>query len=146
MYINRTEANRIESILGKRVVASRPVEGGYTPAKRTVLGFADGSSLFAKIATNVLTAGWLRQEKTVYGLLNGTFMPRVHGWHDDGQHPILLLEDFSHAYWPPPWENRRITQIIETLTRVAQCQVPDLPRLSAYSDLSEGWRAAALPG
>lgn len=134
---------RIETITGKAVVDFRAVQGGYTPAKRLVVTLSDGSTLFAKIAVNELTAGWLRQEKFVYDSLAAPFMPQFQGWDDDGEQPMLLLEDLSHAFWPPPWDDGRIDQVVDALACVARCRVPDLPRLVNYRGLTDGWQRVA---
>ena len=122
------------------VIDSRVVRGGYTPAVRLVVTFSSGSTLFAKIATNNLTAGWLRQEKHVYDLLTAPFMPSRYGWDDDVEYPILLLEDLSYAFWPPPWTASRIEQVIETTTQVAGRSIAGLPRLADHSGLADGWQ------
>ncbi len=125
------------------VIDSRVVRGGYTPAVRLVVTFSSGSTLFAKIATNNLTAGWLRQEKHVYDLLTAPFMPSRYGWDDDAEYPILLLEDLSYAFWPPPWTASRIEQVIETTTQVAGRSIAGLPRLADHSGLADGWQYVA---
>ena len=58
-------ARRIASVVGARPVSLRRVSGGCTPAGRFIATFAGGESLFAKIATNELTAGWLRDEHNI---------------------------------------------------------------------------------
>jgi hypothetical protein len=45
---------QIEPFVGKRATGARMIQRGYTPAKRFVLGFNDGSSLFAKIGTTAI--------------------------------------------------------------------------------------------
>ena len=44
-------------------------------------------------------------------------MPEVLGW-DDGERPLLLLEDLSGCGWPPPWDDRRIEQVLDALARL----------------------------
>lgn len=135
---------RIEAITGNAVVDYQSVQGGYTPAKRLVVTLANGETCFVKMATNALTAGWLRQEKFVYDSLTGPFMPQFLGWDDDGEQPMLLLENLRHAFWPPPWDDGRIDQVVDTLAHVAGCRGSDLPRLADNRGLTDGWQTVAL--
>ena len=58
--------------------------------------FEDGRTAFAKVATDELTASWLRDEHVVYQhLLGAPFVPGYIGFHDDGEFPVLALEDLS---------------------------------------------------
>ena len=89
-----------------RMMASPPVSwqavgGGWTQAARWVVRLEDGRSVFVKSATDKDTAFWLRTERRVYEALSGSFMPVCLGW-EEGERPVLLLEDLSHAHWPPP--------------------------------------------
>jgi hypothetical protein len=128
----------IESTLGKRVVNLHPIGRGYTPAQRMVVSFADGSSLFSKRGTSPLTVEWLRQEKRIYETLTGSFMARYLGWIED-DYPILLLEDLSHAHWPPPWREDQIRQVVGTLLHLWGSSLSDIPKLVDLTDKYNGW-------
>ena len=39
-------------------------------------------------------------------------MPALIAWDDDDAAPILLLEDLSASHWPPPWDERRIDELL----------------------------------
>jgi hypothetical protein len=133
-----------EAVLGRRVVRARQAEGGYTAAERWVLGFADGSSAFAKMATTEQTAAWLRTEHRFYSEIGPEFAPRLFGWYDPGQQPLLLLEDLSRADWPPPWTAERIAAVQAILGRVAAAPVPAwAPPLASFRDHFSGWRRVA---
>jgi hypothetical protein len=94
---------RIAELAAMRVSAVEQVAGrGYTPAKRLLVTFEDGSTAFAKVAVNESTAEWLAVEHVVYSQVEGAFLPRFHGY-DDAEPALLLLEDLSEAHWPPPW-------------------------------------------
>lgn len=96
-------AARVVRTAGKRVVRFTAVSGGYTNAGRRIAHFADGSSLFVKAATNDDTTVWLRVEQRIYARLTGRpFLPALAGWDENGEFPLLLLEDLSRADWPPP--------------------------------------------
>lgn len=117
--------------LGGRPAAWRAVtDGGYTPARRWVVTLEDGPTAFVKVATDELTASWIRDEHTTYSALRGAaFMPRFIGFHDDGERPVLALEDLSSAVWPPPWSTERIDSVLLCLDDVATTPPPaGLPR------------------
>jgi hypothetical protein len=128
----------IESTLGKRVVNLHPIGRGYSPAQRMVVSFADGSSLFAKRGTSPLTVEWLRQEKRIYETLTGSFMAHYLGWIES-ETPILLLEDLSHAHWPPPWHEEQIRQVVDTLPHLWGSSLSDIPKLVDLTDSYNGW-------
>src|SRR3712207_5516959 len=102
-------------------VAFRPVlRGGYTPAQRWIVSLADGSTAFVKVATDELTASWLRDEHVAYSVLRGAaYMPRYLGWWDDGERPVLALEDISAGHWPPPWDDTTVAAVLAALRDVA---------------------------
>jgi hypothetical protein len=110
------------------------VHGGYTRAERWVVAFEDGSSVFVKAATDDATAGWLRQEHRIYSSLSGDFMPELLGW-EDGDRPVLLLEDLSGGHWPPPWDREKVDAVLAMLARLRSSPAP--PHLPA---LAENWK------
>jgi len=122
----------------------RPVTGGYSTAERWVVTCADGSSAFVKSATDDLTATWLRQEHRVYAQVRAPFLPAVHAWDDDGDLPVLVLDDLSGAVWHAPWTSERITRVLETLQQVAATTPPAaLPTLEAQRPMFTGWAHVA---
>jgi hypothetical protein len=119
---------------GSTPVGWTRIHGGYTPAERWVVRFSDGRSAFAKVGVTESTATWIRAEQRVYAGLSGDFLPRMLGWDDDGERPILLLEDLSGGHWPPPWDERLVRRVLGTLERVRS--TPSIPGLPAAND----WR------
>ena len=121
----------------------RPVSsGGHTPARRWIVTLDDGQTVFAKVATDELTTSWLRDEHIVYQHLKGApYMPGYVGYHDDGEQPVLALEDLSGATWPPPWKTEDIAYLLSTLEQMwAATPPPDTA--SAADDareISGGW-------
>lgn len=102
-------AERIERLAGARVESYSRVEGGYTAALRLLCRRAGGGgSFFAKVGTTPVTRAALRREIHVYERISGDFMPRLLASEDDESAPVLLIEDLSGHYWPPPWDGRRI--------------------------------------
>jgi hypothetical protein len=120
--------------------------GGYTPTRRWVIELRDGRTAFAKVATDELTAGWLRDEHRMYSALRGApFMPTLIGFSDEGGRPVLMLEDFTAAGWPPPWDEARTAAVLECLATLASWPVP--PGLPAAADesreIARGWEEIA---
>jgi 2-polyprenyl-3-methyl-5-hydroxy-6-metoxy-1,4-benzoquinol methylase len=132
---------RVARLGGCKAVSWVRVERGYTPAERWVITFADGSSAFAKIGTTPLTAERVRTEHHWCSRLSGDFLPKLYGFHDDPERPLLLLEDLSAAHWPPPWEPGETERLLETLQRMAATRpLPDgLPDLEAQRPMLAGW-------
>ena len=123
---------RVAATLRKRPTGWRRVQRGYTPAERWVVTFDDGSKCFVKVGTTPLTATWLRDEyERVYSRIEAPFLPRLLGWDDDPEQPILILEDLSEAFWPPPWTNARVEAVLSTLAAVREAP---LGRLTSFAD------------
>ena len=143
--MNPELVDRISDILDQRVVGSRPVVGGYTAAERWICDFENGGSAFAKIGVDARTAGWLREEHHVYRHIDAAYMPKLLGWSDEGSKPIMLLEDLSHADWPPAWTLQRIDRVLDLIEAVAQTTPPPgLPRLVDQKDeVFSGWASVA---
>jgi hypothetical protein len=116
--------------------------GGHTPARRWVVTLEDGRTVFVKVATDDLTASWLRDEHVTYSVLRGSsFMPTYMGFYDDGTHPVLALEDLSAAEWPPPWDQRKIDAVLGALDRLHATEPPqDTPRAADDArEIAGGW-------
>jgi Methyltransferase domain/Phosphotransferase enzyme family len=110
---------RVGTLLGKHPIAWERIERGYTPAERWVLRFADGSSAFAKVGTTPATAAWLRGEHRLYCRLQEDFLPALLGFSEHPEQPLLVLEDLSHAHWPPPWRPGDVERLVAALERVS---------------------------
>ena len=79
---------------------------------------AGGRSAFIKIGATELTAEWTRTEHRNYGSIHGWFMPELLGFDDDGQRPVLALEDLSDAEWPPPWTSGQVAEVLAALRAI----------------------------
>jgi hypothetical protein len=118
----------------------RVTRGGYTPAERWLVTFADGTRGFAKVGTVHRVGQWLKIEHRVYAEIVGEFMPRLIGWSTRPV-PALLIEDLSGAHWPPPWSGDFIAKVRATLESVAATPCPEwVPRVEQL-DLFGGWSA-----
>lgn len=124
--------------LGARPLG-RVAGGGYTLMERWLVELPDGARVFAKLAVDEPTAGFLRDEHRVYSQLEAPFMPRFLAWHDDGDLPILVLEDLSAAHWPPPWRPGDVELVFAALDDVHAASPPAGLDELAWDDLHT-WR------
>jgi thiamine kinase-like enzyme len=138
--------DRVSRLIGRPASGWRPVEGGYTPARRYVVE-GGGERMFVKVASTPLTAAMLRREGRSYAQVSGMFIPHLIAWEDHEQEPILIIEDLSEAVWPPPWNEGRVDVVLEAIAAM-HATPADLPLLDAARAAGEpGWPAvAAQPG
>ena len=135
-------AERVTRLLGKRVVGWRATTGGYTSAERFVFTLEDGSTVFGKAATTPLMAKWLRFEYRAYTELSGNFMARMLAWDDDSEKPLLVVEDLSAGYWPPPWRSGDVDRVLEALDALHRTEPPPGLRPFPREDF-QCWRRVA---
>jgi hypothetical protein len=133
---------RTEHVLGAAAEAWSPVASrGYALGDRWLVQLRDGRSVFAKRAIDEPTADSLRGERCVYAAVDADFLPRLLGW-EDAELPLLLLEDLSDEYWPPPWTPASIETVLTTLSEVAATPPPPgLRRLADHPPAA--WDAVA---
>jgi len=115
---------RIERAVGSRPVRYDARSGGYSTADRFAVELADGRSVFVKSAEAPHMAAWLRREHEVYAAIEGSFIPRLEGWDDDGVRPVLAIEDLSDADWVPRWDGARVQAVRDALGELAACAPP----------------------
>jgi hypothetical protein len=132
---------RVERVLGTQAESWQPVAyRGWSRAEHWTIQLADGTRAFAKVASIDPHPGWLRQERAVYDLVAGPFMPGFVGW-EDGDRPLLVLEDLTtDAHWPPPWRRGDVEAVLATLSEVAAVRPAGLP---AFPDPWLNWTAVA---
>ena len=114
----------VERALGSRAVGYQPRPGGYSTADRFRVSLADGRQVFVKSATAPHLARWLRREHEVYASLEGSFIPRLEGWDDDGTRPLLALEDLTGADWQAAWDAQRVDAVRASLDELARSTPP----------------------
>jgi hypothetical protein len=142
--MHEADAVRVELAVGRPPVALEPALGHGAPSnRRWIARFEDGSSAFAKIAAFEYTADWLRLEHEHYAALDGhRYLPRLLGWHDDGEEPALVIEDLSQASWPPPWSTASIDLVLGALDDIHATPPPE-PIDEIFErriwDIREGW-------
>jgi Ser/Thr protein kinase RdoA (MazF antagonist) len=105
----------------------------------------DGATRFVKIAFTDDTASWIRDEHLFYALAGPRpYLPAFLGWHDDGERPVLVLEDLSGATWPPPWSPDRVEAVLASLREVAESEPPpDLPDARNSEFALDAWPEVA---
>jgi hypothetical protein len=144
------DVERARRALGAAPVSWRPVLAHGAPATRRYLVELPGRrSAFVKVAAFDYVAEWFRDERRAYGALEGRpFLPRFLGWDDDGEAPMLAIEDLSEARWPPPWDGAAVDAVLGSLEAL-HSTVP-LATLPAAEDRQFGldsWpQVAADPG
>jgi phosphotransferase family enzyme len=126
---------RAEALLGLTAMSWAQVETrGYSLNEHWTVVFSDGERAFVKEGHVEVSPQWVRDEARVYASISGAFMPEFLGF-EDGEHPLLVLEDLSGARWPPPWQDGEVDAVRATLAEVAATEVRgELPRFTDY-----GW-------
>jgi hypothetical protein len=137
--------SRVERVTGARPVAWEPRFGGYAANERWSVGLADGRRVFVKHAVAENLAGFLRDEHRVYCDVQAPFMPRLLGFDDGGEWPILVLEDLSDAEWSWTWTPERVAAVHTTLDELHA--LPSLAWLRRPGEqiwsLDDGWEQIA---
>ena len=64
------------------------------------------------------------------------------GWEDDGDRPILILEDLSEAVWPPPWTQALVHRVQAMLAKMRTTQTPN-GLLPVERESLRGWSIVA---
>jgi len=139
----RRVGSQLKELLGSPGISFRETSGGYTPAARWIVGLADGRSVFVKMGIGAETAGWLRDERFVYERLRGGFLPRLLGFAEGEDGPLLVLEDLSQAVRPPPWTPAGIDAVLQALSDLHAQAAPLRPYAQVHGSRPQGWRAVA---
>ena len=129
---------RIGRAVGSRPVRYVPRPGGYSTADRFAVELADGRSVFVKSAEAPPLTDWLRREHEVYEALEGSFIPRLEGWDDDGVRPLLAIEDLSGADWSVRWDDARVAAVLEAVAEIAS-SAPPPNTATVREDHAEMW-------
>ena len=114
---------RAEAILGSEAQTwARIVRRGYSLNEHWTVTFADGTRAFLKEGHVDPSPQWVRDEHAVFKALSGPFMPALLGY-EDGEHPLLVLEDLVPAHWPPPWRDGDVALVLEALGELSRAEV-----------------------
>ena len=119
-----------------RPVTWRRATGGYTMAERWVVGFADETTCFVKSGAGNVAMSLRTEYELVYARMTAPFLPALIAWDDNGESPILVLEDLSAAQWPPPWNQRRVDAVLSGLDMLQNYRdvLTGLPSLAVSHD------------
>jgi hypothetical protein len=129
---------RVERLLGSRPVAWSPARGGYSTAERWSLDLADRRRVFAKMAVLPLHAEFLRDEHRNMRMCSTDVRCEIYGF-EDGDRPLLVLEDLRDARWPPPWEAGDIDRVLDTLDGIWATPADELPMAARIQEMFSGW-------
>lgn len=133
---------RVERLMGAPVVGWVRATGGYSIAERWSLDLGDGRRVFAKMATTDDLAWRIRDEHRHMTSFEADFRCEVLGW-EDGERPLLLLEDLRDAHWPPEWRPGEVDRVMSTLERVAALPASHLPPAEGVRAMWSGWEQVA---
>jgi len=129
--------------MGSPAASWRAVTGGYSIAERWSVDLRDGRRVFAKLATSDDIARRLRDEHRSMAAVDADFRCEILAW-DEGDRPLLVVEDLSHGRWPPPWQPDDVQRVQATFERVAETPPPShLPSNEVYREMFTGWQQMA---
>ena len=137
---------RILRAVGSRPVSYEPRPGGYSTADRFTVTLDDGRRVFVKSAEAPNLAAWIRREHEVYAALDGhAFIPRLVGFDDDGERPLLAIEDLSGADWGTGWTPARVDAVLAALDELARATPPPntVDVRVTFADLWGRWQVVA---
>jgi len=134
--------DRVEQLLGSRPVAWWKRPGGYSIAERWSLELANGRRAFAKMAPTDDIAWRIRDEHRNMTMFEGDLRCEILAF-EDGERPLLVLEDLRDARWPPPWEPGDVERVRETLERVWSMPADGLANADRLRQMFSWWEAVA---
>jgi len=137
--------NRIEQLIGEKIQSYRKIQGGYTPALRLVCR-TQSTGVFVKVGATPSTAEFLEREIFVYDRIQGDFMPHFVAADPSDVEPILVIEDLSAGFWPPPWDTKRIDLVLAQIEAMhgAKAKLEPYEEAHCASILcGTGWQAVA---
>jgi thiamine kinase-like enzyme len=136
---------RLAALVGAQPLEWMPRAGGYSTAERYTVTLDNGRCVFVKTAEAEHMAAWLRREHEVYASLQGSFIPELIGFDDDGRQPLLVIEDLSHADWGQRWRAERMALVRAALDELHACEAPPntRPMRETYATWFGRWRTVA---
>jgi hypothetical protein len=137
----------VARILGGPVVEAVSQPGGFSPGTADRVVTAAGTRAFVKAVgapLNPLSPGMHRAEARVTAVLPADApVPRLLGFHDDGEWVALVFEDIEGRQPHTPWQPDEIAAALDALRRLA-VPVTGLPMLrDEAADDFAGWRRIA---
>ena len=111
--------DQAEDLVKARITEFRVATGGYSPATRLICD-SDRGKFFLKAGSTPEIAVQIRREISVYRRLDSAFMPEIIAADERAEIPLLIIEDLSDAFWPPPWSNARVNQVSAAIQAIHQ--------------------------
>lgn len=136
----------IAAAAGARPSSWRHVVAGHTHAEKWLVGLEDGRKAFVKAGTETSARAQIEQEAIILESVAAAYMPGLYGAVTVDDWSVLVLEDLSHALWPPPYPDRG-EALLEMVRQVAATPAPQgLRRRPEGRPLGTYWqRIAADP-
>jgi hypothetical protein len=142
--------DRVETLVGGRVVGAQSQEGGFSPAFASRCEIDGADPVFVKAvseAQNERNPGILRAEIAAWrGLPAGVPGARLRASADDGEWVVAVF-DWVDGSTPPPWRTGDLDAVRDGLRRVGSFTRPlmsPLPEaVERHAATFGGWRALA---
>jgi hypothetical protein len=142
-YKTQFQWNDIESQLD----SLRPVEGGFSEAKRGLIDLPNGVEAFVKIGNSENTKKWAQKEIKVYRMLhkhNYPYVPALLAVNDEES--AFAIEAFPQEAgwdWHANWDVARLDETVKAMDALASLQLNDSERnylAGAALDMDkDGW-------
>lgn len=125
---------RVEAMLGSRVVQARSQRGGFSPGTADRVVTAAGRRAFVKAVgagLNENSPALLRREAgALQDMPESVAAPRLLAVHEDIDWVVLVLEDVEGRHPATPWVDQEVRAAISALAALSDNPAPhDWPRL-----------------
>ena len=144
--------DRVEDLLGDRVVTAASQQGGFSPGTADRVLTAGGRRAFVKAvgtALNTTSVEMARREAHVTRQMPAAApVPRLLGDFDDGEWVVLVLEDVDGRHPRTPWVEDELDAAVRALHDLAQALTPSpisgVPKAAdMLAEYFAGWAALA---
>jgi hypothetical protein len=128
---------RVSALLDAEVLSLRRVQTlGYAAAFHGIAELENGRTVFVKAGAEEVTNAFLRDEIKVYRAVRASFLPEFLG-ADDGDPPVLVLEDLSDCFSAPPWTETKVGAVLSLLDEVRSTAPP--PEVGSAERYRDDW-------
>jgi Phosphotransferase enzyme family len=136
----------VTAATGARPTSWQHVVAGHTHAEKWLIDLDDGRKGFVKAGIEGSARAQIEREASILEGAAAAYMPRFYGAATVDNWSVLVIEDLSHAVWPPPHPDRGAA-LLETVMQVAATPPPPgLRRRPEGRPLGTYWqRIAADP-
>ena len=105
----------------------KPVDGGFTNAKRGIISLPDDKKLFIKIGVDPITNEWAKKEVSIYKALRKygyNYLPELLSTNkDETGFALEILDSVNGWQWETPWSNERLTKTLEAMDALAEIPI-----------------------